>query len=319
MIVASVGPSSIDWYEETPQGRRKIAESDRHGESSEEMSARATGAVWLRLPKSSCFERSLLLPAAARADFAHIIKLDMESSTPFSENDIFHDIVFDNASTRADGNLDVRHVVVKRGVLEAARQDLERHGFVVEGTDCWEEDGVNPVAINFLSPAFAERPKTSLLPVWGTVAVAALLIASAVFVDQSRNEQALQTLDAQLATAKSMLQELRAKSAAAEAAFARGLALTEFVNASVQPSTILAELTRRTSDDTYLTELRLERTVITIAGYAAQAAPLVPTLEASPILSDVAMMAPVTFDSATNKEQFRIKAELSSQHSGGER
>jgi general secretion pathway protein L len=73
---------------------------------------------------------------------------------------------------------------------------------------------------------------------------------------------------------------------------------------------MLADLTGRLPDDSWLTELRLSEGHIALSGYSSSAAGLVPIVEASPIYQDVRLSAPVTSDSRLNRERFSIEAAI---------
>ena len=73
---------------------------------------------------------------------------------------------------------------------------------------------------------------------------------------------------------------------------------------------VLAELTARLPDDTWLTDLRLSDVHMQLSGYASSAATLVPIIENSPMFEGARLSGPVLPDSSMQRERFSIEADL---------
>ncbi|HEY8015884.1 MAG TPA: PilN domain-containing protein [Dongiaceae bacterium] len=73
---------------------------------------------------------------------------------------------------------------------------------------------------------------------------------------------------------------------------------------------VLAELTARLPDDTWLTDLRLSDVHMQLGGYASSAATLVPIIENSPMFEGARLSGPVLPDSSMQRERFSIEADL---------
>ena len=73
---------------------------------------------------------------------------------------------------------------------------------------------------------------------------------------------------------------------------------------------VLAELTARLPDDTWLTDLRLSDAHMQLSGYANSAATLVPIIENSPMFEGARLSGPVLPDSSVQRERFSIEADL---------
>ncbi len=86
--------------------------------------------------------------------------------------------------------------------------------------------------------------------------------------------------------------------------------IKEFKTGSPQMLLILKEITTIVPDDTWLTRLEVRGRSVTIEGYSDSATPLISLLENSDILKNVSFSSTTVKDRRTNKERFRIKAEL---------
>jgi general secretion pathway protein L len=73
---------------------------------------------------------------------------------------------------------------------------------------------------------------------------------------------------------------------------------------------VLQELTTMLPDDTYLYNYRNQEGRITISGLGGSASDLIPLLESSPILKEVAVQGNISRDNLTGKDRFTIVAKL---------
>lgn len=86
--------------------------------------------------------------------------------------------------------------------------------------------------------------------------------------------------------------------------------IKEFKSKSPQMLLILKEITSIIPDDTWLTRLEVRDRSVTIEGFSDSATSLISLLENSDILENVSFSSTTVKDRRTNKERFRIKAEL---------
>src|SRR5262249_10806299 len=87
--------------------------------------------------------------------------------------------------------------------------------------------------------------------------------------------------------------------------------------ASLPDATVLlAEVTDRLPDDTWLIQLRWQGDKLAIAGFSPTAAALIAGLEDSPLLSEVRFGSPVTADPRMGIERFNISAAVAAAPGG---
>lgn len=278
----------------------------------ETMQRRRALPLGLRLAKSQCFERRVTLPSAAREGFARILSLDIERATPFRRDDVYDAFVEDKAAPAAKGQTALRHIVVKRTLIDEAKSALARNGITVAFADCWNDAGEAPLALDFLASAdagaVAPRPRQTLNRLLALVAIG--LVSASGYIAISKREAALAALDLQLASARAHAQALRDHIAKAEKTFEGAAELARLTARTPNPSAIIEDLTRILPDGTYLTELEIKDGRVAMAGLSGKASALVALIEDSPVFEGAEMTAPVMLDANSGKDQFRLSAHL---------
>lgn len=314
-LVLAQGPDGPRLVDEKGTHRRQLTSQGEHPPSELAIAAaleqfadrKRRLPIALRLDSARCYARTLDLPASARPDIARILALDLERSTPFRSRDVLTaHYVLDGKET-PPGRIAVRHLVVKRSLVEEASRPLRLAGLAPERIDCWDETGTHALPINFLEsdapPAAAPRTLPRLLAL---AAVALALVAAVVMVQ--RHEQALAGLEAQTAAMRTRLAALDAAQRRRDADEGTLVALTRLAAAEVSRALVIDELTRLLPDGDSLTTLKIDGNGIEMQGLSTSAASLVPLLERSQMFSGAALTAPITFDARAGKERFALKA-----------
>jgi general secretion pathway protein L len=269
--------------------------------------------ISLRLPFSACFVRRTELPAGAQRDFARLLALDLERSTPFKTKDVLTTYTVDGAPT-AKGLLKVRHLIIKRKSVEGLTADIEALGLKVTRIECLTEDGAACFPTNFLAssatPGATARPigiATTLL----ALGVAALA-ASATYTYIDHHAQALTRLQAETTRLKAISQSQKDALAKTQSAFTEIANYQKLRAETVSKVTVIEELSRILPDTAWITDLKLDGSTLDISGLATSAAALVPILERSRTFVDATSTASLTFDPREEKERYSIRARIRS-------
>lgn len=268
--------------------------------------------IALRVPQRACFARRLEMPQAVRRDLARMLALDLERATPFKPADIYWAHYAEPGRT-ASGALAVHQLILRKDTVAAAIESLEAAGDTVVSLECLADDGRTVLPVDFLaaheadqSVATASRGRT----VAALAAGIAALALSALWLDTTRHEAALADLAEQTAALRARVadaERLGAQGTAAQADVAALLAMKAERTPAVE---ILDELTRLVPDEAWLSELRIARGALDLAGFAKPAAALVPLLERSDLFAAATLTAPVTLDPDTDKERFSLNVRM---------
>jgi general secretion pathway protein L len=271
------------------------------------------------IPPERALCRRLQLPAAVAENLSESMGFEIDRLTPFTAAEVFYQARLISLDRRA-GQLSAELWVVPRAVAQEGLQRVAALGFRPDrigiGMGVGEGDW-NPEAgaRGFVDLPLAPGGKLDRWLAWRLPAaafgLAALLALAAFFLHLERKDRFLEAYGAQSA---------RYRGAAAEAAKLRqsiaSLAETQAAAAKHRREIplfvdLLAEVTARLPDDTWLTELRLADGHVLVTGYAASAAALVSVMEDSPLFQNARLSGPVIPDASLKREQFSIDAEIS--------
>lgn len=266
-------------------------------------------AVGVRVRASDCLVRMVELPAVASRNFAQMLLLDLERSTPLKARDVLSAHIIEGE--RAGGGMArVRHLVVKSRTIEPALAQLRAAGFDVVVVDCWNGDGTAGLPVNFLELGkyVGRRSRSGFAGRAAAVAVALGITATLIYWDRQHN--ALAALTAETSRLTESARETRQ---IIDSARATGAGLVHFrrFKADRAPATmILDEVTRLLPDTAWLQEFRLDNDVVEIAGLAAGASSLLSAFERSSMFRETSFTAPLRQEIGEDRERFRLRTRL---------
>jgi general secretion pathway protein L len=281
--------------------------------------ARANPAanVGIRVPLASCFARTLELPRSAAEDAARILELDLERATPFKLKDVYCAALVEDGPERGP-RLRVRHLMIKRQAVEPLLGELNASGVAVDFIDCWDDGSDLALPVNFLaSQQQAANPGRRGISFAGALLLLlALLALSAILLANARNQTALESLEGQVAQARTQATSVRRALDTSEAALTEINQLQSLKLATIPSVEVIEALTKLLPNSVWLTDLRFENGFLDITGLAKSGAALLPLFEHSPLFADAAMASGVNFDPQENKERFSLRVRV--RQAGGE-
>ena len=272
---------------------------------------RSGGPIGIRLPRSACLIRRIELPAAARADFAKILKHDLERSTPFRHQDVYCDHVVEDGVPR-QGKVWVRQVVVKREHIDPLVRQLAGSGVSVAFADCWDDAGKQGLPIDLLhsarqEPSAGARRRIAPAAVLGACTL--VLSCSAVAIGLARHEAALQRLEEETDAAKANALAVRRSLTTVEGSLGQ---VAELRRLKARPPVIrvLDELTRLLPDSAWVSYLKIEGDAVEVTIVAPATGELLALFERSPLFTGASLTAPVTYDAAGESERATVRMTL---------
>lgn len=263
---------------------------------------------WLLLPAAAVLRRRLLLPAAAAERLRDVVAFEIDRQTPFAGDAVAFDArVLDRRES--DGQLDVELVVVPRTTLDAQTAALGPLASSLAGIDVVAGD--SPLGVNLLTPA-QRRQQQDPWRLWNwvlaSVAVLALVAMLWQLLDNRRRAaDALErSTDQRVAAARAIAQQRQQLLDLVE-----GRAFLDRVR-SGRPTAVevLAELSRRLPDSTYLEKLAIENDRLLLIGLSSEAPGLVGRLEGSGLWSAPAFTGALQPDPRSGRDRFTLTAEL---------
>jgi general secretion pathway protein L len=287
---------------ETPLGRFGLGATNLA-----ELPRAAGRTTVLRLDGPDILGKTVTLPLAAERELDQVLGFEMDRETPFKAEEIYWNHRIEKVD-RQNGRLVVRLVLVPKANLAPLLTALgqseirPRRVEIAGGPDA---DAYLPLDRD---GGRAHHPSNRL--VWPAAACCAILGLAAVVIPFIRQELALASLERQIAVGRA---------AAAEADSLRQeidrlASSADFVDSerdkAGRPLVVLVAATRVLPDDTYLTEMELQKRKVTLSGRSAAAARLIGPLAADGTFRNPGFAAPVTRVEALHTELFTINAEV---------
>ena len=270
--------------------------------------------IVLAVPAESVLRRDVVLPLEASENLREVLAFEMDRHTPFKASDVAYDhrlVATDPVSRK----LTVDLAVLPRAILAQAASIADRLGLQGSriGVAGDEPSADRPFDFrrheDLETDSGARRPaaRTALHVCAAATAAMAILAWGLPLHLQNRALAAYELRLEEMRTAAHRADELK-KQLAIEAE------LTRFVttqrDATPAVVSILAEVTDRLPDDTWLTDLKLQGGKLTLTGLSSSVSPLIAKLEASRLVDDVRFGSPMTPDTASGRERFSILAHI---------
>ena len=279
-----------------------------------------TGAprVRIAIPASAVLRRTLALPSAVEENLRQAIGYELDRLTPFKADELYYDAVI--ASRDASrGTIAVDFAAVRRPVVDAAIARVAGWGAEVHSVSPDDPSTASPSRLNLVPDESRVAPAPwkrwqFWAPLAGLALVAAVAVVLPVWQKRDYAIAVINKADAarqQAAVSERLRAELERAAADYHFALERKYAWPPIVR-------VLDTVTRALPDDTWLTQLEI-RTLpkgrerdreIVMRGESANAGRLIPVLEETGIVAQVAPRSPTTKIQPGPGEIFDLGAQL---------
>lgn len=261
--------------------------------------------VSLLLPSERALRKVVDLPAAAEENLRQVLAFEMDRLTPFSADAVHYDmrvIDRDPGSRR----LRVALMVVPRAVVDPSCALLRRLGLAPDAVAISrgpEEKAVwhLPLASNGANRSRIENKWAGAL-----LAIAALLLASGVYVAYHKQRARAEALEREVSSARTEAEEGRRLQQQIEQLSAERTFIVDKKRERPPIVQVLNELTRALPDDTWLYRLRLANEDLQTFGYSPNASAMIGHIENSTLFKNAQFLAPLTRDARVGAEQFHV-------------
>lgn len=272
--------------------------------------------VALDLPAERMLQRRVTLPLAAQENLREVLAFEMDRHTPFKAGEVAFDyrvVGTDPESKRL--NIDL--TVVPRELVDQASHIAQDFGLTLDRIGVAGGAEVAGVGINLLPHDRANGQSTGqnrLLV--ALAALTAILAVVAGCLPLYLKQRTLAVYEVQLAESRAAALEAEQLKKRLAARAEHGRFLIDRRLAMPAATVLMAELTKRLPDDTWLVQFRWQGDKLLIAGFSPAAAALIAGLEESELLSEVRFGSPVTADPRVGQERFNISAAVAAPPGG---
>jgi general secretion pathway protein L len=274
---------------------------------------------WLLLPGTQLLRRRITLPAAAIERLRDVVAHELDRQTPFRADQVVYDarvLGVHDASQMAQVEL----LVLPRDKLEAALAPLGSVADQLSGVDVRDEGSHDagsreqagrPLHCNLLPLERRQSPDHRAM--WLHLGLAAIAVIALLFALEH-------TLDNRRAALAQLESEVNARHQQARLVGALGRQFEEAADganfltrtrAAKPPMlAVLADISARIPDNTYLERFSEQEGQIYLTGQSEDAPSLVAKLQSSTLLRAPALSGSVQPDAATKRDRFTLVAEL---------
>ena len=264
---------------------------------------------WLLLPAGQVLRRRFTLPAAAAERLRVVVAHEIDRQTPFRADQVAYDcrVLGIDAATRM---AQVELLVLPKDRLDAALAPLGPLATHLSGVDARDQDGTL-LRCNLLPPE--RRQASDHRRLWLNLGLAAIALAAFGFalgqiLDNRSNavarlESAVAQRHEQARLVVALGKQLEDASQGADFLAGRRAAQPPMI-------AVLADISKRIPDNTFLERFSEQDGQIYLTGLSADAAGLVAKLQGSPLLLAQALSGSVQPDAAAKRDRFTLTAEL---------
>jgi general secretion pathway protein L len=266
---------------------------------------RRSHAIAVRIPGNVLLERPVVLPLAAEAHVAGMLRYDIENITPFTSDELF----WTWSIMRRDRERQRLHVLlslVPKAALSTLNAALGRLQAVPSWLEAARQAGapcVIPLGYMAESERRSRRGRRLALAGTGGLMVAAVILPFILqFTAQGDVEAELRALEPRVQLAENLRKKI--------ASYSSGVTLVAAERSrGGDPLAVLAAVTTALPDDTFLADLSLRQGKLEMSGESKAAAKLIAALAASPTIKNPAFVASVT-RAENGSDAFTIRADV---------
>lgn len=266
--------------------------------------------IVVNVPRDKVLRRSVTLPLEAAENLREVLAFQMDRHTPFKASEVAYDYRVTATDTSAR-KIAVDLAILQRTTLDEAASIADSYGVSAHRIGI-ADDGPEPSApFNFrphedpvILPAARRRLGLALTTVTSVLAIVAWYLP--LYFDH----RALASYEARLeeTRAAALQSDALRKQLTTEVDLSR--TIVERGASTPTLTSLIADITNRLPDGTWLTQLQMHNGTLTLTGFSMAAAPLIARLEASPLLAQVRFGSPVTPDESVGGERFNIVAQV---------
>jgi general secretion pathway protein L len=258
------------------------------------------------IPASQSLARMLTLPPAAKAHLEEAVRYQIERISPFKADNTLYDIK-QLESDRAANELRLKLTILSKD--SAAELDarsgnlgLRIDHFAVEAADG---------ALETL--AFKSQSDSRAKVAFGAkalLATASIFAASLLLVPILSKWKGIEALEKEVSVFKPKADQVLKLRSERENIIALRAQVIGLKKAALAPIAVLSRLSELLDDQTFLVDMRMERTVVTMSGLSSDASKLAQRLGAIEAFKSVKFSGPVLRDPQSARDRFTLILEM---------
>jgi len=268
--------------------------------------------VYYCIPVERCLRREISMPAAAEDKLRQVLSFEMDRQTPFKADQVYFDYRIVGRDEAAK-SLRIQLIVVPRVQLDGELAMLTAAGVGLDGVDSWRDGvGSSRAGLNLLPQERRVKRKnmrTRLNLALAALAVALLLIS--MWESLGNRRVSVDAMTAEVEKAQADARQTSELAKRLEERTASANYLLQQKRDTTTMTELLADLTKRLPDDTFLERLTVDdKGKVDVQGQSSNAAKLIDGLQKSDVLVNPGFTGTIQADPRTHKERFNMSFEL---------
>jgi general secretion pathway protein L len=269
----------------------------------------------LCLPQSLVLEKNIAFPMATEENLREVLSYEMDRLTPFSAEQVYYDYIILSRDKKKN-TIELKLFVVPRDRVSPLINKLQSTGFQphVVTVKNLETGGYFPMN---LLPSEKRAKRMNALRVVNLslgVVVILLFIASVIFPIWIKT-QSIKVLEPEIEAYTEKAAETTKLREQVAIAKEEALFLGEKKSKTILTLEVLDELTQIIPDDTWISQLEIEKNIVNIHGESISSAVLLPIIESSKLFNNAQFRSPVTQNRRSNTERFHLSANIKQEES----
>jgi general secretion pathway protein L len=260
------------------------------------------------IPDQQRLIRPLTLPLAAKGHIEEAVRYQIERISPFKAHNTLYGIELLESDPHAN-ELHLKLSIVATALVEDLKTRGARLGFPTDGfaIESAASGALEALAFSVQGTAVRELP---LLATKALLAASLVFLASFLLVPILGKWKMTEALEKEVALLKPKADQVLKLQSERDKVIALRARVIGLKRASLPPVAILSKLSDLLEDESFLFELRMQGTLVTISGLSADASKLAQRLGAIEIFKSVKFSGPVTRDAQAARDRFTLILEL---------
>jgi general secretion pathway protein L len=240
------------------------------------------------IPESQSLTRPLSLPLAAKSHLDEAVRYQIERISPFKADNTLYDIK-QLESDRAAGELRLKLTILSKDSVTELEERSANLGFRID---------------RFASEAVAGGALETLL------AAASILAATLILVPIINKWKGAEALEREISVFKPKAEQVLKLQSERDKTLALRAQVIGLKKAALPPVAVLTKLSELLDDQTFLTDMRMEGSAVTMSGLSSDASKLAQRLGAIEAFKSVKFSGPVLRDPQSARDRFTLILEM---------
>lgn len=276
--------------------------------------------IVLRVPKSQSVIQTVFLPVAAADNLQQVMSYELDRYTPFTKEQVYFDVINQGVANNK-ALLQLVLVLVQKNSLDTMYQQCLSLGLQPSYADSVvrvEKMGSSQT-YNLLPKEQCQKvSKRPLFIMLGSLATMLALLTALILLPLNQAEQRLNDLKKHVRKVEKTAIEIEDSKKSIDYLYQATQNIVDKKNGAPSIVMLINTVTKVLADDTWVSNLRYFNKTLQLSGQSGSASNLIGSLETTKLFSETKFISPVTKDSRTGLERYKISTKVKQTISGAD-